>query len=730
MIRHIALWLAIGIAIVADVSAAPRLRVRTLAGSTGGAGHRDATGRDARFASPAHLAIGCDGAIVLPDSANHTIRRISPDGVVTTIAGSPYMRGSADGSAGLFNSPAGVAVAPDCSVWVADTGNHTIRRISTSGTVSTVAGVVGSSGTNDGSGSAARFNDPTDLAFDPASGDAFVADHGNASIRRVTSAGRVTTLAAPTPALNQPEGVAFDTTGRLIVSELYGNAIRFRRTDGSWSRVTFKPTAYPADAVAGPDGTVYVVDQFNAVIWAVPSQGAAPLVVAGTYAKSGQADGPANSASFYLPVGIGFVSPNRMAIADSRYGLVRIFTLAGDVVTLAGQHLEPRSIDGVGAQARFRAPRHAVEATDGSFFLTDGTTVRKLARDGTVTTIAGLDGVYESKDGTGNEARFLTAYGIAIDSAGTLFVSDTFDHTLRKISQGGVVTTIVGKSGTPGTVDGLGVEARLFDPYGVAVDPEGNIYVADRGSHTIRKVAAADYRVTTIAGALGVIGGGDGPALQPRFFNPWDVDVDERGVVYVLDENTHVVQKVENGLVTTVANTDYELRSFGVAVAADGALYVCESQSSSIRRATLAGGEPFVGQRLEPGNRDGSQSRARFSRPTSIDIGPSGRMVIADTENGAIKVAEMVDGPWIDEFNAIPASVLAGDSMTLEWCTDGAQSVTITPGIGAVEPCSSLRVAPEETTNYTLTVTSSDGQATQSVTATVVTPIRRRGVRR
>jgi len=255
MIRHIALWLAIGIAIVADVSAAPRLRVRTLAGSTGGAGHRDATGRDARFASPAHLAIGCDGAIVLPDSANHTIRRISPDGVVTTIAGSPYMRGSADGSAGLFNSPAGVAVAPDCSVWVADTGNHTIRRISTSGTVSTVAGVVGSSGTNDGSGSAARFNDPTDLAFDPASGDAFVADHGNASIRRVTSAGRVTTLAAPTPALNQPEGVAFDTTGRLIVSELYGNAIRFRRTDGNWSPGTFTPPALPPDPLAGPHGT-------------------------------------------------------------------------------------------------------------------------------------------------------------------------------------------------------------------------------------------------------------------------------------------------------------------------------------------------------------------------------------------------------------------------------------------------------------------------------------------
>lgn len=715
-------------AVLAGAGPAPQLRVRTIAGSDTGLGHRDAQGVNARFSNPSHLAIGCDGAIVLVDAGSHTIRRITREGDVSTIAGRPYVRGSVDGSDALFAAPEGVAVAPDCSIWVADTGNHSVRRIH-AGVVTTIAGSAGVAGSNDGSGTAARFNMPVDVALDPASGDAFVADLGNASIRRVTPAGVVTTLAPPAPALNQPNGVAFDATGRLVVAELYGNSIRFRRSDGVWSRVTFRPTAYPADAAAGADGRLFVADQLSNVIWEVPAQGS-PQIVAGIHSKIGEENGPALSATFSQPRGIGVLADGTLAIAESRNGLLRSLRPDGIVRTLAGQNADQRSVDGRGDDARFRGPRHAAQAEDGAIFVTDGTTIRRIAQDGTVTTLAGLDGAAETVDGSGGAARFRSPYGIVIAPGGTIFVSDSLDHVIRRVTSAGDVTTIAGKTGVSGSVDGVGSEARFYDPLGIAIDGNGDLYVADRGSHAVRKIAMADLRVTTHAGLLGVIGSGDGPAQQARFFNPWDVDVDARGIVFVLDENTHVIQKIENGQVTTVARTHETLRSSSLVVEPDGTLLVSESQSSTIRRATLGGGEPFIGERLEPGNRDGGTTRARLTRANGIEARAGGGIIISDTDNGVVKVAELVFGPWIDSFTASPASILAGGSATLGWCTEGGGLATISPGIGSVPECGSVTVSPGETTTYTLEVGSSGGMERRDVTVTVVTPVRRRTVRR
>lgn len=714
--RRVRRVVAAVIVCVVSVSAfaEPRLRVRVLAGSSGGSGHRDATGRDARFSEPRHMGTACDGSVVVADTASHTIRAISADGDVTTLAGTPYKAGSADGADARFRSPEGVAVAPDCSVWVADTGNHTIRRIAANGAVTTVAGQAGSSGATNGGGASSRFDTPVDLAFDPLSGDAFVVDAGSASVRRVTAGGQVSTLTAPAQALAGPEGIAVDPSGRLIVAELSGNAIRYRTTDGAWSRRTFSPTAYPGDAVVAPDGSIFVSDVNNSVIWMVPTQGA-PVVVAGALSRSGTIDGAATSARFWQPVGVALLTDGTMAIADSRNALIRTYSSTGGVTTLAGQTSPLGSVDGVGRGASFRAPRDATESADGTVFVTDGTTVRRIAPDGTVTTLAGLDDVTGSEDGVGSAARFGIPYGIAVDSKGNVFVADLSGLTIRRIAPDGTVTTIAGVAGSRGSVDGPGQDARFDDPLGIAVDRDDNLYVADRGSHAIRRIDAGDYRVSTIAGKLGVIGSGDGPAGEARFFNPWDVTVDASGVVYVVDENNHVVQKIENGTVTTVGRTHTTLRSFGVAISDDGTLLVTESQSSVIRRVTQGGGESFMGARLEPGNRVGNAERARFSRPVGIDFGPTGRWIIADTENRCVKVAELVDGPWIDGFDAIP-STITGRPILLEWCTDGADSVTIMPDIGVVDPCGSVTVAPDSTTTYTLTARSAEGDVEQSVT--------------
>ena len=149
-----------------------------------------------------------------------------------------------------------------------------------------------------------------------------------------------------------------------------------------------------------------------------------------------------------------------------------------------------------------------------------------------MTTLAGLAGSSGSADGTGSAARFNSPSGVAVDSGGNVYVSDDYNHTIRKVTAGGVVTTLAGLAGSSGSADGAGSGARFYYPYGVAVDSGGNVYVADNENHTIRKVTAGGV-VTTLAGLAGSYGSADGTGSAARFIEPRGVAVDGAGNVYV-----------------------------------------------------------------------------------------------------------------------------------------------------------------------------------------------------
>jgi len=286
----------------------PAKVVTLLAGGKGIAGSVDGPGSDARFRNPGGLALDPAGNLLVADTGNHTIRRVAPDGTVTTLAGAAGLPGSTNavGTLARFNAPFGIAVVSSGSVYggayIADTQNHTIRLLATDGTVSTYAGSAGQAGTTDATGGSARFNQPNGLALST-TGTLFVADYGNSCLRAIAPGGQVSTLA----------GLA-GTTGYV---------------DGTGSAARFNlPVGIALDA----SGNLWVADAFNHAVRRITTAGVA-TVIAGS-GTAGNADGTGTSALFYQPCGITVGPTGNLVVADTRNRLLRVLTPAGVATTL------------------------------------------------------------------------------------------------------------------------------------------------------------------------------------------------------------------------------------------------------------------------------------------------------------------------------------------------------------------------------------------------------------
>ena len=327
--------------------------VTTFAGQRLVNGHSNGPAATATFNDPAALAADAAGNFYIADSQNHVIRKIGTNGIVSTFAGQMAVPGSQDGSGLLaqFDTPCGIAIGPGGEFYISDTGNHTLRKITPTGVVTTIAGRPGENGFTNGSGGSARFNSPLGLAVG-ANGTVYVADSGNQLIREVSSAGTVTTLAG------SPE---------------------------NW----------------------------------------------------GRDDGMGSAARFNGPVGVALDHQGNLMVSDSW--------------------------------------NHAI---------------RKITPDGMVSTWAGRPGVDGQTDGTALSATFCKPAELALDRWNNLFVADSGNHVIRKISNTGMVSTVTGRAGASGAADGYNGAARFFNPYGLAVTPDGTLLVADAYNELLRVVLA------------------------------------------------------------------------------------------------------------------------------------------------------------------------------------------------------------------------------------------------
>ena len=341
----------------------------TLFAGSGGIGTTDGTGNGAKFDQPDGLALDSNGNLWVADKNNQTIREITPGGVVTTFAGIAGSAGSTDatGTAAQFNEPTGVAVGSGGALYVADSLNNTIRKITSSGVVTTLAGQSGTAGSVDATGAAAFFRQPLGVAVD-SSGNVYVTDFGNNSIRKVTQGGVVTTLAGT-------EGV---------------------------TTTTFT-TGLPSTA--------------------------------------GSMDGTGAGASFNGPMGIAIDSSGNLFVTDTGNNTIRKITSAGVVTTVAGSPAAAGFTDGTGSAALFNGPRGiAVDSSDNLYVADAGNSlIRKVTSAGVVTTLAGAPANYAVVEGTGAAAIFDAPSGAAVDGSGNLYISEELGEVISK----GAVSTVV-----------------------------------------------------------------------------------------------------------------------------------------------------------------------------------------------------------------------------------------------------------------------------------------------
>ena len=404
----------------------------TLAGRAGSSGSADGTGTNALFNRPWNLAVDAAGNIFVTEAANHLVRKITPAGVVTTLAGTAGVPGTADGtgSAAQFgfiatgpastptapSGPFGIALDGAGNAFVVDGDNYTIRRLTPERVVTTYAGQGGFRGATDGAAGAALFSVPIGVASD-ADGALYVADCFNHVIRRISPTGFVTTIA----------GFA-GTSGSA---------------DGAGSQARFlHPTGLATDAA----GNLYVGDSNNTVRRvSPPGPGQSDWTVttlAGTPGAGGGNDGVGALAQFGIPAG----------------------TLANITIRFTPANLAPST--GIPTYAIGDLSGLATDAA-GNVYVADAAnhTIRKITPARVVTTIGGIPGFSGNTDGLGSTARFRNPSGVAVDAAGYLYIADSLNHTIRKGTPAfapSIQTSPASQTATTGTSATLSVVATGF----------------------------------------------------------------------------------------------------------------------------------------------------------------------------------------------------------------------------------------------------------------------------
>lgn len=308
--------------------------------------------------------------------------------------------------------------------------------------------------------------------------------------------------------------------------------------DGTGTAANFKN---PVGLAVSSAGIVYVADQNNHRIRQI-----SPLGEVTTLAGSGTqafADGTGAAASFSRPVGVEVAPTGDVYVADTGNCRVRLVTPAGDVTTIAGSGTCTLA-DGVGTGASFNNTRRLARTPNGDVYVVESNSnrIRKISSGNVVTTVAGTGATLPYVDGPAATATFNNPSGVAADASGNVYIADSWHRRIRVLSPAGIVTTLAG-TGADGFVDGPGTSAQFSMPYGITVDAWGNVYVADAGNYRIRRITQAG-NVTTFAGS-GVAGYADGPGTTAMFDGGHGVAVDPQGNVYVAESANARIRVIE-----------------------------------------------------------------------------------------------------------------------------------------------------------------------------------------
>ncbi|MBI4479529.1 MAG: hypothetical protein HY651_05860, partial [Acidobacteria bacterium] len=602
----------------------------------GGPGNQAAVNR------PAGVLVDSAGNVFLSDTESHRIRKVTPAGVITTVAGNGVIGDSGDGGPATnarLAFPIGLAMDASGNLFIADLYNHRIRRVTPGGTITTVAGtgVDGFSG-DGGQATSAQLSQPRGVAVGT-DGSLYIADSTNFRVRKVSPGGIISTFAgdgvprfggdggpATSASLDFPSGVALDAVGNLFIATTGSHRIRKINLAGSISTVagngmnTFSGDGGPATSAALNDpvavtvdsgGNLFIAEFSNQRIRRVNSAGTITTVAGNGEFKFAGDGSAASSAALDLPLGVAADAAGNLYIADTQNHRVRRVSSSGVITTVAGNGVAGFSGDGGPATgAALDAPRGlAVDASANLYIADRGNfRVRRVSPSGTITTVAGGGDNFPG-DGSPATSAALSAFGVALDAAGNLYIADRASSRIRKVTPGGIITTVAGGGAAFPGDGGLATQAALNNPAGVAVDAAANLYIADTLNNRIRKVNPAGV-ITTFAGNgmfdFSGRGAGDGgPATAAMLAEPAGVALDASGNVYIADYwNGRIRRVTSDGIIRTIAGggsgeqfagdggpaiSAALNQPSGVAPDAAGNLYIADSGNDRIRQVLAAG---------------------------------------------------------------------------------------------------------------------------------------------
>ena len=583
----------------------------------------------------------------------HSIFEVDGSGSLTRIAGTGRAGYSGDGgpaTAAQFQYPDGIVVDPQGNLYVSDRSAHVIRRISSGGIVSTVAGnnAYGQAcGGDGGQATSAYLSGPSGVAVD-STGNVYIADTFNDRVRMVASDGTIHTFAGtglPAPAADNVPA-------------------------------TSSPLFLPADVAVGPSGAIYIADFGNSLVRMVAN--GALTTAAGSTSGAPPADGlTAISVRLNGPTGLAVDSAGNLYFAEGSIGSgsglaggdFRVWkvTANGLFFTFAGNGWNSFSGDGGPASlAQLNVPAGLARDSQGNIYIADSANhrVRKITPDGAIATIAGtgLRG-FTGEGGPAVSAQLNTPLAVAVNSFGDIFIADSGNYRIRKIYSNGAIGTYAGNGNAGFFGDGGNAsQAALHLPCALAVDKFDSLYVADALDFRVRKIDIGQT-ITTLAGTGTQGSSGDGAlAIDAQLVSPVGVAADSSGNIYIADAGANAVRMVSPaGIISTVpAGPLSGLR--GIAVDGAGNLVLADAAANQIRQVSPAGAVSTIagnGTCCYSGD-GGPASLAQFNQPWGLLPDGAGGLYVADSANNAIRLLRPGSGAPAIAAVVNGASSLAG----------------------------------------------------------------------
>jgi len=645
--------------------------------------------------SPNGVFRDSQGSLYIADSANHRIRKVDSAGTISTIAGTGVQGYSGDGGPAIsanLNYPTAVFVDLWGKIYIADSFNHRIRMVDSSGIITTVAGngTQGYSGDNDNA-IYARLNNPLGIASD-STGKIYISDYGNQRIRMIDNYGVMRTVAgngvagysgdgntAISAALNSPTSVSFDRSGNLYISDYSNHCIR--KVDiygvittivgtgtsgysGDGGLATYATINGPGSVFVDSFGNILFSDQNNNRVRKVDTSGVITTVAGNGFAGYAGDGASATSASINHPIGIAIDSNSEVYIADLYNRRIRKVDISGNISTVAGNGTTSFSGDsGLATSATLLNPTGIVADAIGNLYVADkdNSRIRKIDLAGVITTIAGDGTVGFSGDGgPATSAKLSSPYSVALDSVGNIYIADSANNRIRKIfpQYGNSIQTVIG-DGMPGYYgDGhyAVFGSSINHASGIAVNSIGELYFADSGNHRIRM--ANDYGngmmyMLAGVGAPGYFGDGGSPT-QAGLNQPFAIAIDSHGYIYISDRNNNRIRKIGDfGIISTVAGNgvagyagdggDAASASInapaGIALDASGNLYIADSSNHRIRKVDTTGVITTVAGDGTQGfsGDNGPATSAKLNSPVGVFVDAAGNILIADSNNNRIR---------------------------------------------------------------------------------------------